>query len=298
MTDRPAGSAATEVSRAEARHFARETVKRSGTSFFHAMRILPRPRREAMYAVYAYCRTIDDVADGLAPLEQKVAALTDWREEIARLYAGHPTRVVTRALEEPIALFALPRQEFELLIEGMETDVSGRMRAPTMDELLRYTRRVAGTVGLLSMRVFGAPCNEAADSFALDLADALQLTNILRDVREDASAGRLYLPRDLLLAHDIRSTAPDEVVRAPGLEHVCRDLAAFARRRFAKVRRALEHLDPAPLRPALMMMGIYETYLDRLEHTGFDRHAPRVKLSRLEMFAVSARYALALPPNP
>ncbi len=297
MTGQSAGAAGSEVSLAEAKLHARETVKRSGTSFFHAMRILPRARREAMYAVYAYCRTIDDIADGEDTVAQKRKALAGWREEIARLYEGRPTTVVALALQEPVELFELPRREFELLIEGMEMDVNGPMRAPSMEELLRYTRRVAGAVGMLSMRIFGAPRNQAADDFALNLADALQLTNILRDVAEDAEDGRLYLPHDLLHAHGIRSTDPEEVVGAAHLEGVCRDLAAIARERFAETRRALKVLDPAPLRPALMMMGIYESYLDRLERTGFDRLGPKVRLSKLEKLAISARYALAPPLN-
>ncbi len=279
-----------------AKRHVRDVVDRSKTSFGLGMRILPPHRRDAMYAVYAFCREIDDIADEDGTREEKHAALADWRREIDALYAGHPTKPTAVALVEPIRAFDLAQQEFILLIEGMEMDADGPIRAPSMDRLMAYCRRVAGAVGLLSMPIFGAPPGDMSDRFALALADALQLTNILRDVRTDADIGRLYLPRDLLERHGIDSDDPDTVAYHPRVTAVCTELGAHARARFTDARTAMAEMDDwRVLRPALLMMGAYEATLSRLEARGFDLSAGPVRLSKLEKLLVALRYAVAPP---
>lgn len=273
----------------------RAIVKRSGTSFYFGMRILPRPRREAMYAIYAFAREIDDIADEGGTRAQKLAALAHWRAELGRLYEGRPTHPTALALKPAVDAFELPRGEFELLIEGAEMDARGPIVAPDFATYFAYIRRVAGAVGMLSMRVFGAPGNETADRFALALAEALQTTNILRDVAEDADMGRLYLPRELLDRHGIETHEPAKVLHHRALAAVAEELGAIARTRFATVRETLRALDWRVLRPALLMMGIYEAYLDRIEARGWDRIGPPVSLGRLEKAALAVRWALAPP---
>lgn len=279
----------------EARNHARETVKRSGTSFAAGMRILGKARREAMHAIYAFSREVDDIADedGM-PVVEKRLALAAWRAEIDKLYDGAPMTPTGIALLEPVRHFDLPKQEFLMLIEGMEMDAEGPIVAPDFERLYAYTRRVAGAVGLLSMPVFGAPLDEKGRAFALALADALQLTNILRDVGEDASLGRLYLPRELLEKHGAPLT-PEEIVGAPGLASVAEDLAAIARERFADARAALKDLDWRVLRPALLMMGVYEAYLKKLEARGWDRIGQPISISKVEKALIAGRYFLAPP---
>lgn len=194
-------SASALDSRAAARA-ATQSVKKSGTSFAAGMAILPRPRRAAMHAIYAFCREVDDIADDeRMSAGEKHARLDEWRREIDRLYAGRPALPAGVALLEPVRAYDLPKNEFLMMIEGMEMDADGPIVAPSFDRLFAYTRRVAGAVGLLSMPVFGAPKGAASDRFALALGDALQLTNILRDVAEDAKIGRVYLPAELLERH-------------------------------------------------------------------------------------------------
>ncbi|MGF1457190.1 MAG: presqualene diphosphate synthase HpnD [Alphaproteobacteria bacterium] len=292
-TDRPATGPCVTVE--EARAHARAVVDRSGTSFGLGMRILPKARRDAMFAIYAFCREIDDIADEEGTPEEKHAALDAWRAEINALYAGRPRFKTAVALEGPIADYGLEREEFILLIEGMEMDVDGPIRAPSMDTLLAYCRRVAGAVGRLSMPVFGAPAGQPSDDFALALADALQLTNILRDVQTDASIGRLYLPGDYLEAHGIASIDPQTVADHPQTPAVCRAIGAIARERFATARRAMEQLDWRVLRPALLMMGMYEETLRRLEQRDFRVAGEPVALSKWTKLAIAARYAVAPP---
>ena len=175
----------------------RAVVADSGTSFYWGMRLLPAAKREAMFAIYAFCREVDDIADSEASPASKQAELALWRAEVEALYAGRPSRPTSLALAAPIERFELPRAEFDAMIDGMEMDASEAMRAPPMAKLERYCRCVAGAVGVLSVRVFGARSPDR-DAGAVALGDALQLTNILRDLVEDAGFGRLYLPRELL----------------------------------------------------------------------------------------------------
>ena len=280
------------LSPAEAQRHASETVKRSGTSFAAGMRILSEPRREAMYAIYAFCREVDDIADEGGSHAEKIEGLNGWRAEVDRLFAEKPEYPTGLALLAPMRRFGLKKEEFILMIEGMEMDANGPVVAPSFEELFAYTRRVAGAVGMLSMRAFGAPDNETADRFALSLGDALQLTNILRDVGEDAALGRLYLPRELLVKHGCPLT-PEEILDAPGLPNVAEDLGAVAAHKFADARAALRDLDWRVLRPALLMMGVYETYLKKLEARGWDKIGADLSMSKLEKLAISARWFFA-----
>ena len=284
--------AAAAISIEDARRHAQETVERSGTSFGAGMRILSGDKREAMYAIYAFCREVDDIADEPAPLAEKKQGLLAWRAEIDRLYDGAPTFPTGVALLDKVRAFDLPKEEFILMIEGMEMDAEGPIVAPSMEKLLAYTRRAAGAAGMLSMPVFGAPRTQAAEDFALALADALQLTNILRDIEEDAEEGRLYLPRELLEKHDCPMT-PEEIVSAKNLPKVREDLAAIAREKFAAVRAALKDLDWKVLRPALLMMGVYERYLDKMTARGWANGQPKVALSKTEKAMIAARWYFA-----
>ncbi len=262
-----------------------EITARSKTSFANGMRILARPRREAMWALYAFARVIDDIADGPDdgpdwPLPEKHAALDAWRAEIAALYAGEPRSAIGEALSGPIARYALPRAEFDALIDGMQMDADGPIVAPPMSTLRRYTRRVAGAVGLLSMRIFGAWRGEVSERLALHLGDAFQLTNILRDIETDASMGRLYLPAEVLDAHAIPHD-PAAAAAHPALPAAATDLGRLARAEFAAVRPLVRAHARTRLAPALLMMGVYAAYLARMEAAGFRRGAV-VRLSKAE----------------
>jgi squalene synthase HpnD len=278
-----------EVRAAEAH--VRDVVIGSGTSFYWGMRLLPAARRKAMYAIYAFCREVDDVADGNAPLQAKLDELAGWRREVDALFIGRPSRPTMLALTGPVARFDLPAGEFHAMIDGMEMDAAGIMRAPPLDELIRYCRCVAGAVGLLSIRVFGAQ-GEDARCGALALGEALQLTNILRDLAEDATRGRLYLPRELLAQHRISGTDPTRALRDSGLPKVCEALAARASTRFAEAERHFGRADRRALRPALVMMHVYRRTLDRLIARGWRQLEQPVRLARPERLWLALRYGL------
>jgi len=273
---------------------AAEITARSGSSFSAGMAILAKPRRNAMRAVYAFCRVVDDIADGDYPTSAKIEALDAWREEVERTFSDRPVSSVGRALTAPIEAYRLPKREFLFMIEGMEMDARGPLIAPSCDELGAYTRRVAGSVGCLSMRIFGAWKGAESERFALALGDALQLTNILRDVEEDADNGRVYLPCECLQAHGV-ALIPEDVPGAAGLPDACRAVGATARAHYDTARALARAHDRARLRPALLMMGAYEGYLDRMEAQAWQRSPGGIVLSKHAKLARGLKYAFMGP---
>ncbi len=250
------------------------------TSFATGMRVLPKPRRDAMRAIYAFARVIDDIADEDWPLAEKHRLLDDWCAEIGRLYDGRPVSAIGQALALPVMRYKLPREEFLLLIEGMEMDADGPIVAPPMTRLRAYTRRVAGAVGMLSMRVFGAWIGPQSERAALALGDAFQLTNILRDVEEDAAIGRLYLPREALEAAGVPTGDPAAAARHPELWRARAEVGRLARADFSAARAAMAEHSRMALAPALLMTGVYEGYLAGMEARGFQRVGGPVRLSK------------------
>ncbi len=241
----------------------RRIVTEAGSSFATGMRVLPRRRREAIFAVYAFCRIVDDIADGAGAPGEKRDQIAVWSEEIDRVFRKAPLTPVGEELARAAARYSLPRHEFDLILEGMTMDAEG-MVAPSPERLERYVRCVAGAVGLLSMRVFGAWQGDPSRRFALSLARAMQLTNILRDVEEDAGLGRLYLPATVLLATGVPAD-PDLAFRHPALPEARRLLGLKARTQFHRARAAARGHAWTRILPALVMMGPYEKLLEQME---------------------------------
>jgi phytoene synthase len=257
----------------------RHRVEAAGTSFYWAMRLLPKHRRNGMYAVYAFCREVDDIADSEGPVAYKIAALAAWREEIDALYTGHPRHLITHALSEPTVRYRLRSRDFLAIIDGMEMDAREDIRAPDLATLDLYCARVASAVGHLSVHVFG-DSSDAAHAVAESLGRALQLTNILRDLDEDAGRGRLYLPREILDRHGIRGTDPTAVIRHPALPAVCREVASIAEQHFLSSVSAMENCSRRAMRPAAVMAAIYHATLSTLLRSGWRDPATRVSVSK------------------
>ena len=256
----------------------RHRVEAAGTSFYWAMRLLPRDRRNGMYAVYAFCREVDDIADGERPVEHKLAALAAWHEEIEALYDGHPCHLVARALAGPVQDYQLRREDFLAILAGMEMDARGDIRAPDLATLDLYCARVASAVGHLSVHIFG-DSSDAAHAVADSLGRALQLTNILRDLAEDAARQRLYLPREILDRHGIRGDEPAAVLRHPALPATCRDVAAVAESHFRQAARAMEQCSHRAMRPAAVMAAFYRATLSALQRSGWRNPMARVSVA-------------------
>ena len=242
-------------------------MKRSGTSFYRGMRVLPPDRRLAMYAIYAFCREVDDIVDEEVPFDTKQPALAAWRARIAGLYAGTADDAVTRVLLPAVEKFALRQQDFRDVIDGMEMDAATEIVAPDLSTLDIYCDRVASAVGRLSVRAFG-DASPTADLVAFSLGRALQLTNILRDVQEDAARRRLYLPREWLAEANVPAGSWPGT-GSTGLAQVCARLAALAHRHFDDAAAAMQRCDRRAMRPARLMGATYAAILAQLERRGW-----------------------------
>jgi presqualene diphosphate synthase len=262
----------------------------SGSSFYNGMRILPRPQREAMFEIYSFCRAVDDIADDLGPREPRSAALEQWRNDIAAIYAGAPPAHLA-GLAQAVRSFGLDQGDFLAVIAGMEMDVVADIRAPDRATLDLYCDRVACAVGRLSVRVFGME-REAGLALAHHLGRALQLTNILRDLDEDAGLGRLYLPRESLRDAGIISTDPEAVLANPMLGEVCGDIVTVAQAEFESARAIMKQAPRRVVRAPRIMGEAYHLILDRLIARGFTPPRERVRLPRAKFIFIVLRNLL------
>jgi len=262
----------------------------SGSSFYAAMRILPPAQREAMFQIYSFCRQVDDIADSDAPRDERLAALERWRRDIDALYAGDPPPHLADYVAS-VRAFGLRRDDFIAIIDGMEMDVPADIRAPDAATLDLYCDRVASAVGRLSVRVFGL--NEA-DGLALahHLGRALQLTNILRDIDEDAALGRLYLPREGLSAAGIASDDPRVVAADPRIAKVCADLVRQARAHFEASDAIMARNPRRTVRAPRIMSAYYHAILDKLVARGFAPPRAPVKLGKAAKLFILLRHAI------
>lgn len=238
-------------------------VRQASSSFYWAMRILQKPKRDAIFAVYAFCRAVDDVADGPIALDVKHTALATWRNEITALYNGTPKFSIVQALKQPARDFNLREEDFMAVIDGMQMDADGPIIAPSRQELDLYCDRVAAAVGRLCVGIFGEPGDRGL-TVAYHQGRALQLTNILRDVAEDAKEGRLYLPREYLAAYNISHDDPLAVMHQPGFASLWRQLAQEAEDHYQKTYQALAQCDRHKMRAARIMAEIYHLNLKRM----------------------------------
>jgi phytoene synthase len=261
----------------------------SGSSFYAAMRILPRAQREAMFQIYSFCRHVDDIADSDGPRPERLAALQQWRDDIDALYHGRPPARL-QDYAESISRFGLRREDFLAVVDGMEMDVPQDIRAPDLATLDLYCDRVASAVGRLSVRVFGLP---EADGVLLahHLGRALQLTNILRDIDEDATLGRLYLPREGLLHAGITGDDPQKVTADRALPRVCAPLADRARQHFEKADEVMDRNSRRLVRAPRIMSRYYHAILELLVKRGFAAPRTPVRVGKLTRFGIILRYA-------
>jgi phytoene synthase len=261
-----------------------------GSSFYAAMRILPREQREAMFQVYSFCRYVDDIADSDGPRDLRLAALQQWRDDIDALYRGKPPARLQDYVGS-VQRFGLKREDFLAIIDGMEMDVPADIRAPDEATLDLYCDRVASAVGRLSVRIFGLPENDGIE-LAHHLGRALQLTNILRDIDEDASIGRLYLPREGLLRAGIASTDPSVVTQHPAVPLVCAPLVERAQAHFKKADAVMNRNVRRVVRAPRIMSKYYHSILQLLIGRGFALPRAPVRLGKASRIAILLQYAI------
>jgi phytoene synthase len=264
----------------------------SGSSFYVAMLLLPKAEREAMFAIYAFCRLVDDIADdGTRPRPERGTELQKWRDDLAALYAGRPAGRAA-FLEPAVKAFKLKHADFLSVIDGMDMDVLSDIRGPDRKTLNLYCARVAEAVGRLSVRIFGmdeAPGLELAHS----LGHALQLTNILRDLDEDAGIGRLYLPCELLQQAGITTVEPGAAIDDPRVDDACRALAAEAKAHFAAADRLMQSRPKGRLLAPRLMGAVYRAMLQDMLAEGWRPPRRRVRIGKPRLLAIVARCLLS-----
>jgi phytoene synthase len=275
---------------AEAATEAGAAQRASGSSFYLGMRILPKAQREAMYEIYSYCRRVDDVADDGGPRDVRLQQLQQWRNDVDALYTDRPPAHLA-GLARATRAFDLRREDFLAVIDGMEMDVVADIRAPDFATFDLYCDRVASAVGRLSVRVFGME-EEAGLKLAHHLGRALQMTNILRDLDEDAAIGRLYLPREALDDAGIAGNDPATVIASPAIDKACAPVAARAERHFIEADKIMAASPRRAVRAPRIMGEAYRIMLDRMKAQGWRAPRPRVRPTRAQFLWIVLRYAI------
>lgn len=260
----------------------------SGSSFYAGMRVLPKAEREAMYAVYAFCRAVDDIADDQqGDRASRAEALEAWRHDIDALYAGkQPGRA--ELVAEAVHHFHLDKADFHAVIDGMAMDVVDDVRAPDFATLDLYCDRVASAVGRLSVKIFGME-HEEGIKLAHHLGRALQFTNILRDIDEDAEIGRVYLAREHLEQAGVDLSSPQTVAADPHLDQPARDLAKLAHDHYAAADAILKRRPKGHLIAPRLMGAVYEKILSRMEEVGWGPPRTRIKVNKAALLFTVAR---------
>jgi phytoene synthase len=280
----------TEIAATQKPSAATAEKRASGSSFYAAMRVLPRRRREALFEIYAFCRAVDDVADAHGPREPRLRELAVWRGDVEALYRGE-TPVRLQGLADPVQRYHLDREDFLAIIAGMQMDVQSDIRAPDFSTLDLYCDRVASAVGRLCVKVFGME-GEPGIALAHQLGRALQLTNILRDLDEDAARGRLYLPREALEAAGIRISDPGLVLMNPALETACRPVIERAQKHFQVADAIMDAAPRRTVRAPRLMAEAYKRILARLIARGFAAPRAPVRLEKPLLVWLLLRHGL------
>ena len=270
---------------------AEDITKNSNTSFYYSFSLLPKHKREAIHAVYAFCRYTDDIVDEGADETKKVILLRKWRMELGRTLRGQSSFPLLNQLASTARRFNIPVDHFYDLIRGVEMDLS-KHRYQNFDELKTYCYLVASSVGLMCRQIFGFK-NESTRDYAINLGIALQLTNILRDVKDDAKRGRIYLPLEDMQRFGVTE---QEILNNDYTQNFV-DLMRFecnrAREYFDLARNALKDEDKHYFFAARIMWSIYAHILRRIERSNYDVFAQRISLPKPLKLLIAFRYWLS-----
>lgn len=274
---------------AEAQIYCKKAAQQSGSNFFYSFLFLPRPRREAMYTIYAFCREVDSAVDDPPPGSDPADILNRWRDEIRAAYHGTPTLPVAISLASHVKTLAIPESLFYELIAGVEMDLQIK-RYATFQDLYPYCYRVASIVGLICLNIFGVHAPRATE-YAVNLGMAFQLTNILRDIARDAERDRIYLPQEDLERFGYSEQDLFAHTYSPAFVQLMEFECTRARGFYQQAQRALAELsrsDRQALVVAEIMRGVYARLLDRIESTRYQVFGPRIRVAPLHRLAIAA----------
>ena len=259
----------------------------SGSSFYYSFLFLPDNRRRAITALYAFCREVDDVVDECQDPQIAATKLAWWRQAVAKLYAGTPDHPVTQALLPVLGEFSLPQEQLLEIIDGMEMDLQ-QTRYLDFKALSLYCYRVASVVGLLAAEIFGSQ-DRQTQKYAHDLGMAFQLTNIIRDVGEDARRGRVYLPIDELQRFEVPVADILNARQSDNFRRLMEFQIERAEQYYAQAMAALPAIDRKAQRPGLVMAAIYRTLLEEIKRDGCQVLTQRTSLTPLRKLWIAWR---------
>ena len=265
----------------------RRITRRAAKNFYYAFITLPPRKRKAVYATYAFCRLCDDASDEEIPTEEKLRLLAELREKLSMAYGGHPSGPVFTALAHASSAFEIPEEYLQEVVSGVEMDLT-RSRYRNFEELRTYCYRVASVVGLICIQIFGYS-DPRAKEHAIDLGLAMQLTNILRDIKEDLGRDRVYLPLDELSHFGCSVEQLEAGVSNQAFQELMRFQATRAREYFESGFKLLPFLSPRSRACPAVLGQLYSHILDRIESNDFNVFDGRLSLSRSEKCLVTAR---------
>ncbi len=252
--------------------------------------MLPSPKRNAMYTIYAFFRHIDDIVDGSAPLKEKMELINAWRQELSNIYDKKvPTTDIGRRIYKNCMRFKLPKEEFIKMMDSISMDLPHPLQAPTLEEFNRYCRGVAGVPGSLTLRIFGCKDEKLIETLSTSLGRALQITNILRDVKDDALAQRIYIPSEMLDKAGISSREPETVLVDKNLAIAREELARLAETDYKTAFELLKTLPPKEARPVRMVAAVYKRYFDLMKKRGWEIISPKPHLNCATKFCLVLR---------
>ena len=267
--------------------YVQEKAAASGSSFYYAFLFLPPPRRAAITAFYAFCREVDDVVDEARDASVAATKLAWWQSEVQRAYAGQPTHPVMQALMPLAADYGITAAQLQAIIRGCQMDLE-QTRYLDFAALQQYCHLVAGVVGEVAALIFGQSQPQTTE-YAHTLGQALQLTNIIRDVGEDASRGRIYIPINEMQKFDVKAHEVLKCIPSSRFSALMAFQAERAQGLYTQALALLPDTDRRSQKPGLMMASIYRTLLSRIEARGFPVLTERVRLSPLRKFWLAWR---------
>ena len=251
------------------------------SSFYWGMKILDREKRNAMFVIYAFCKEIDNIGDSHTQIRKKKRELEDWKKEIDEIYKNKTKKKLGKLLNNCIKKYKLKKNLFLEIIKGIEMDINNKMIAPKQKNLNIYCYRVAGAVGLLCLNIFHEN-NKNARSFGIALANALQITNILRDIKEDSSMGRLYMPNEILKKVGIKEKNIHDIIKSKKFPNACKELAKLADTNFQVAEKKLKNCSKKRLKSAILMMNTYKLLLKKLKNAAWKNIEEKIHLTKFE----------------
>ncbi len=267
--------------------YTKEKTKQSKTNFYYSFLFLPKAKREAIYTVYSFCRETDDIVDNSTTPDDACRKLNQWRSELDACYDEEPAHPITKALLDVQHSFPLPKEYFHALIDGCEMDLT-RKRYSTFDDLADYCYRVASVVGLICIEIFGYRTPQTKD-YAVNLGKALQLTNIMRDVGEDARLGRIYLPLEDLERFKLSENDLINETYSPAFVEMMKFQGERAQHYYDLATSLYEHRDHHLLFPAEIMRKIYHTLLNGIVKANYNVFDNRVRVPNSKKMSIALK---------